>query len=416
MKLQHIELENLKPCPINVRKHGGGNVDDLVTSIRRFGILQPLLVRKNCEGYEVVAGQRRLKAVQAICEQDNSELEPVPCAILEEDDDATAIEASLAENIARLPMDEIDQYEAFAALKKQGKTIDDIASDFGVTERLVKQRLAIANLHPPILNAYRKDEINGEIMRILTMATKRQQKQWLALFRDPEKHAPRGYQLKSWLFGGAEIPVSNALFSLESYKGAIKGDLFGDEQYFTNSAKFWEHQNKAIAAKVEQFKQRWLAAKSLSWMPENIGHPMTRSSAVRSKVAKSMSHVPPMAKSIFMKAGWMKNRPRGRKPSAAKEDGSFEPSERPELTKAAQDYFERHRHGAVRVELLQHPDIALRLMVAHVLCGSSLWKVEPENPVSGSNEQINDSISASKAFEVMAIERKEILKLLDDRG
>lgn len=61
MKLQHIELSELKVSPVNVRKRGAGeDLGELIASIRSLGVIQPLLVRPNCEGYEVIAGQRRL--------------------------------------------------------------------------------------------------------------------------------------------------------------------------------------------------------------------------------------------------------------------------------------------------------------------------------------------------------------------
>ena len=75
---------------------------------------------------------------------------------------AQAVEASLNENIARLPMDEIDQYKAFAALQKTGLDIPEIASRYGVTERLVGQRPAIATIMQPILNACRREEIGAD--------------------------------------------------------------------------------------------------------------------------------------------------------------------------------------------------------------------------------------------------------------
>ncbi|WP_298975823.1 hypothetical protein [uncultured Roseobacter sp.] len=58
----------------------------------------------------------------------------------------------------------------------------EIASQFGVTERLVTQRLAIANILSPILTAYREDKIQPETLRILTMATKKKQRAWMKLF------------------------------------------------------------------------------------------------------------------------------------------------------------------------------------------------------------------------------------------
>ena len=144
MKLQHITLDQLKPSPLNVRKKGSKDIGDLTASISSLGLLQPLLVRRNCKGYDIIAGQHRFRALSALAEKGAAE--PVPCIVMEEGDDARAIEASLAENIARLPMDEIDQFKAFAALHDKGLEVQDIAARFGVTERLVEQRLAIADI------------------------------------------------------------------------------------------------------------------------------------------------------------------------------------------------------------------------------------------------------------------------------
>ena len=251
MELHHIELEHLKTTRLNVRKVGAKDIADLEPSIRTLGVLQPLLVRPNCEGYEVIAGQRRFHALSKIAK--DSEVDPVPCIIMSEGDDAKAIEASLAENIARLPMDEVDQYKAFAALVKQGQSVEDIASQFGITERLIKQRLAIANLLPQILTAYRKEDLSADTVRILTMATKKQQKAWLGLYRSDEDYAPEGYQLKNWLFGGTNIPTSNALFDLDGYQGNIISDLFGKERYFDTPDTFWAAQNTAIVKAKEGY-------------------------------------------------------------------------------------------------------------------------------------------------------------------
>src|SRR5688572_29427740 len=86
MELQHIELSKLKLSPTNVRKHGAGDdLAELIASIKSLGVIQPLLVRSNCDGFEVVAGQRRLLACQAIAEE-TGKAELVPCGILQAGD------------------------------------------------------------------------------------------------------------------------------------------------------------------------------------------------------------------------------------------------------------------------------------------------------------------------------------------
>ena len=207
MKMIHLNLEQLTLSPLNVRKIGGKEIADLVPSIRSLGIIQPLLVRQiaqdgadNGDGtgtasrYEIVAGQRRYHALVKLA--GDGIADPVPCMVMEDGEDAKAVEASLSENIARLPMDEIDQYKAFAALQKTGLDIPEIASRYGVTERLVGQRLAIATIMQPILNAYRREEIGADTLRAMTMATPRQQKAWWKLFRDEEAYAPQGRALR----------------------------------------------------------------------------------------------------------------------------------------------------------------------------------------------------------------------------
>lgn len=151
--------------------------------------------------------------------------------------------------MARLDPDEISQHECFVRLTKEGRSIADIAATFGITEIMVKRRLALGNLLPKIRDAYRNEEIDAETIRLLTLASKAQQKDWLALFVDPEQRAPHGYQLKQWLFGGQSVSTKVALFPVEDYPGLIVSDLFGEDSYFADADLFWQKQNEAIAAK-----------------------------------------------------------------------------------------------------------------------------------------------------------------------
>ena len=196
---------------------------------------------------------KRYLAAQSLAKE-GLEVEAIPCAIMAKGDDAAAVEASLIENVHRLPMDDMDQFEAFQRLLKEGRTVEEIANTFGVTEIMVKRRLAIANLAPKIRTAYRAEEVDGETLRALTLASKQQQKDWLLLFEEPEQHAPRGGNLKRWLLGGSQIPTTNAIFDLANYKGDVVSDLFGEESYFANPDKFWTLQNEAIAKLKTSFE------------------------------------------------------------------------------------------------------------------------------------------------------------------
>lgn len=410
MDLQHIDLANLNVAAVNVRKAGARAVDDLLPSIRRHGILQPLLVRADGAGFEIVAGQRRFYALQAL--RDEGITDPVPCIVMESGDDAVAIEASLAENIARLPMDEIDQYKAFAALVKEGQTPEDIAARFGVTERLVHQRLAVANIITPILNAYRREELHPGTLRILTMATKRQQKAWWDMLRDDTQRAPEGHALKNWLFGGANIPTGNALFDLDAYGSGIVTDLFGDTQYFNDSARFWTLQNKAVA----EARDRYLAAGWAEVVILNIGEYFASYEYVDTakeaggKIFVRLSHDGEV--SFF--EGLLSQKEVARRRKAA-EQGGAAGSDKPELTKSMQRYLDLHRHAAVRGELLGHQGLTLRLAVAQMIAGSALWEVRAD-PQKAPSDAIAESLSRNRAEDQFAAERAEVFALLGMEG
>jgi ParB family chromosome partitioning protein len=411
MNLTHIPLEQLKLSSVNVRAKGGKDIADLLPSIRSLGIIQPLLVRADGEGFEIVAGQRRFHALTKLAEEGIAD--PVPVIVMEAGDDAKAIEASLAENVARLPMDEIDQYKAFAAMKAEGLDVAEIAARFGVTERLVSQRLAIAGIIEPILNAYRRDEIRADTLRILTMATPRQQKAWWKLFKSKEEYAPTGHALRQWLFGGAQVPVANALFDLADYKGAIVSDLFGEERYFADAEAFWSLQNAAIAAQ----RDTYLAAGWSEVAVLDIGEHFSAWGHVKTprkkggKVFVAITH----DGEVSFHEGWLTEKEARRKDKAGQADaGKSDPlptTGQPEITKAMRNYLGLHKHAAARTELLAAPGVALRLAVAHAIAGSGLWSVKPD-PQRADSEAIATSLASYKAEDGFCQERRRIRLLL----
>src|SRR6266480_3850984 len=113
MDLQHIPLSSLKIAPVNVRHtRKPPDVSDILPSIRARGVLQALLVRPNANGFEIIAGRRRYFAARKVADEQGLPLDEVlvPCAVSRSGDDAGAMEASLIENVARVPMDELAEY------------------------------------------------------------------------------------------------------------------------------------------------------------------------------------------------------------------------------------------------------------------------------------------------------------------
>ena len=408
MELMHIPLSELAIAKVNVR-HGVKKADykDLIPSIKERGILQPLLVRRHGRGYEIIAGRRRFLAACSL-EKEGLEVEDVPCAIMAKGDDAAAVEASLIENVAHLPMDDMDQFEAFQRLLKEGRSIDDIANVFGVTELTVKRRLAIANLAPKIRQLYRSEDIDAETLRALTMASKQQQKDWLALYEDEEQQAPMGQGLRRWLLGGQNISTKNALFELATYQGEIVSDLFGEESYFGNPDSFWALQDKAIAAKRDELvSQGWTRVEI---MPRGDRFHEWDFEKTAKKKGGAVYITTSDRGEVELHEGYI-SRAEARKRDN-QETGETAPPKgaKPELTAPMQNYVDLHRLAAIRLELLNHPQIALRLVLAHMIVGSNLWMVKPE-PMKAAKPEIGTSVAANPATLAFEERRKELLTL-----
>ncbi len=408
MKLDHINLDQLQISPLNVRKRGGGEVADLLPSIRAMGIIQPLLVRANCEGYEIIAGQRRYNALKALAEEGITH--PVPCAIMEDGDDAAALEASLAENFARLPNSELDEYRAFADLIGKGMAVEAVAARFGVSERYVKQRMAIAGIIPPILKAYEEGDIRPDIIRALTLASKKKQKEWWKAIKSDDPHVPThsAHHLKQWILG-AKLLTIHALFDEAEYTKPIIGDLFGEERYFSDEKLFWELQNTAIAAKRDSYRiEGWasvhileIGERWLSW--EHVRVPFDKGGYVFIETA--------MDGEVKCHEGYLSQKDYDRRQKAKSKDNGTTKAARPELTQAMENYLGLHRHAAVQAELLSKPDIALRLSVAHMVAGSPLWSVKADHR-KANNDAVAESVAVSQAVAAVSEEQKAVRELL----
>ncbi|MGV1683487.1 ParB/RepB/Spo0J family partition protein [Sphingopyxis sp. NJF-3] len=411
MKLDFIPLGKLSISKANMRyAKKAPDVSDILPTIRARGVMVPLLVRPNCAdgAYEIVAGARRFTAAKIVADEQDGAGEPLPCAILEEGDDAGAIEASLIENIARLAPDEVTRWETFTRLAKEGREIADISATFGIPEQGVKRILALGNLLPRVRTLYRDEAINAATVRHLTLASKAQQKAWLALYDDADAYCPTGHQLKGWLFGGASIKVDHALFDVEASGLAIIADLFGDDRYFADADAFWKSQEAVIEDRRDayldegwgdvvivprgQYFSTWEYCKA----PKRKGGRVYIEVRDNGEIAFHEGYVT---------AKEAKRLERGE----AIDSGPKVP--RPEVSSTCQTYIDLHRHAAVRAALCHHPKVALRLLVAHAIAGSYLWRVKPE-PQTCRNEGARESVETCPAEAAFDAKRRAVLDLL----
>jgi len=416
MKLDFIDLGKLSVSKANMRyAKKAPDVSDLLPTVRKRGVIVPVLVRPNGgpDSFEIVAGARRFTAATIIAAErrDSSadaEPEALPCAILDDSDDADAIEASLIENTARLDADEVTRWETFTRLVKEGRSAEDISATFGIPELGVKRILALGNLLPRIRKLYRDGEINAATVRHLTLASKSQQRAWLALYDDPDAYCPTGHQLKAWLFGGQSIKVEHALFDVEASGLVIVADLFGEDRYFADADAFWQAQDAAIEARKEDYLDAGWPDVVIVPSGEYFSQWEYRKAPKR-KGGRVYVDVRDSGEVNFHE-GYVTAKEGKRLEQGLSVDTGPKPA-RPEVTSTMQTYIDLHRHAAVRAALCRHPKVALRLMVAHAIVGSPLWSVKAE-PQTARNEDVRESVESSKGEADFDEKRRSVLALL----
>ncbi|WP_279360659.1 ParB/RepB/Spo0J family partition protein [Xanthomonas sacchari] len=244
----------------NARKMPRLSIPELAASIARIGLLQNLIVILSADGeaYEVVAGDRRLTALKLLAKRKRIPADfEVPCLLVA---DASARTVSLAENLMREQMHPADQFEAFAALVKEGRPVEDIAADFGVSPLVVQRRLKLANVSPRLMADYRAAGVTLEQLMALTI-TDDHAAQEAAFYGAPEwQRSPA--QLRERLTE-REIDATHALVrfvGLDGYRqagGGIRRDLFADGDagtYLTDAALLETLVREKLAALAEDVR------------------------------------------------------------------------------------------------------------------------------------------------------------------
>ncbi len=130
-----LPIDRIRTSPFQPRRtFSPEDLRELVESIRGKGILQPVLVRPTPQGYELVAGERRLRAAQA------AGLETVP-AVVRKLSDREALEATIVENIQRSDLNAIELAEGYQRLIHEFSL-----SQEEIAQRVGKDRVTVANL------------------------------------------------------------------------------------------------------------------------------------------------------------------------------------------------------------------------------------------------------------------------------
>lgn len=155
-------IEELHPNRYQPRKiFNDGKQKELIASIKNSGIIQPIIVRKAVDGYEIIAGERRWRAAQA------AGLKDVPI-VIREATDMQAAEISLIENIQREELNPLEEANAYVTLIENFKlSQEEIAVQVGKDRSTVANTIRLLKLPEKVQNALMDNKISAGHARCL---------------------------------------------------------------------------------------------------------------------------------------------------------------------------------------------------------------------------------------------------------
>jgi ParB family chromosome partitioning protein len=149
-----VPLNRVVPNPYQPRRHvDDGPLQELAASIREHGVLQPVLVTETLDGYQLIAGERRVRAARL------AGLERIP-AVVRQLADRNQLEVALVENVQRADLDAIDEATAYRQLIDEfGMTQEAVADRVGKARTTIANTLRLLDLHPEVQAAIAEGRI-----------------------------------------------------------------------------------------------------------------------------------------------------------------------------------------------------------------------------------------------------------------
>jgi ParB family chromosome partitioning protein len=152
---REIPVAAIKPNPYQPRDAFDEEaLGSLADSIREVGLLQPVLVRPAGDGFELIAGERRLRAAKRVG------LQSIP-ALVRETDDNTALEQALVENVQREELNPLEEAAAYQQLIEDFHlTHEKVASRVGKSRAAISNTLRLLQLPPAIQRGVREGQLS----------------------------------------------------------------------------------------------------------------------------------------------------------------------------------------------------------------------------------------------------------------
>lgn len=212
-----VSIDKINPNPNQPRTHFNETLlNELADSIRENGVLQPLLVRKKGERYEIIAGERRYQASKI------AGLEELP-VIVKEVDDQKMLELALIENLQRSDLNPIEEAKGYRQLiKASGMTQEALSKAVSKSRSSITNSLRLLDLPEPVQQYLFDGRLTAGHARAILAVPYEEQRIKLADKVVAEGLSVRGTENLAPLFSVGETPRAPRPVMPQSYKRAAR--------------------------------------------------------------------------------------------------------------------------------------------------------------------------------------------------
>ena len=161
-----LELDLIEPNRKQPRKYFDETaLEELAASLKSYGMIQPIVVKKNGDYYEIIAGERRWRAAKI------AGLTKVP-VVIKKWEEGEAFEAALVENLQREDLNPMEEAESYQRLQEEfGMSQEKIAEKVGKSRSAVTNSLRLLQLDPRVRNLVVENKLTGGHARTLLPVT-----------------------------------------------------------------------------------------------------------------------------------------------------------------------------------------------------------------------------------------------------
>ncbi len=228
---------------------------EMKASLATKGQIMPMIGRKTPNGIEIIAGRNRhINIGELIAEGAWDADKDIMVDVFTKMDDATALDIATSENI-NIPMHPMHQFETFEKLIDMGRKVEEIANSYGVTPRVVEQRLSYAKLAEGARKLVKDNLRDLDWASAMTVASREEQQQILDEIDADARRYRNSHDVRGRLQNEL-VSLKYALFDVEKVNADIvRRDLFdADDAKYMVQSDFIPLQDKAVQELVEERK------------------------------------------------------------------------------------------------------------------------------------------------------------------